>query len=332
MACSAASSVLSSNFGCKPVRSLIVNSSPINNLVFLKSFRGFSRPLQLRASRPSPSSRKSFLVRVSTEDPLIGNEVDLEAETVSDQDSIKGNSEDEDSTEDSNVDDIANAEEKPISPIMISLELFKEALLNNDESKVAEVEYSLLSMEDEKKSLANEVASMSDELSSLKDKVLRISADFDNYRKRTERDRLSLVTNVQGEVVENLLPVLDNFERAKSQIKLETDGEEKISNSYQSIYKQFVEILASLGVVSVETVGSPFDPMMHEAIMREDSSEFEEGIVLQEFRKGFKLGDRLLRPSMVKVSAGPGPAKPEGIGPSGGVEAGIDTSGIRESS
>ncbi|KAF2288126.1 hypothetical protein GH714_004569 [Hevea brasiliensis] len=169
------------------------------------------------------------------------------------------------------------------------------------------------------------VASLTEELSIEKDQVLRISADFDNFRKRTERERLSLVTNAQGEVVESLLPILDNFERAKSQIKLDTEGEAKINNSYQSIYKQFLEILGSLGVLSVETRGNPFDPLLHEAIMREDSVEFEEGIILEEFRKGFKLGDRLLRPSMVKVSSGPGPAKPQQVGSSGGAETASET-------
>eukprot|EP00268_Persea_americana_P018523 TRINITY_DN19274_c0_g1_i1.p1 TRINITY_DN19274_c0_g1~~TRINITY_DN19274_c0_g1_i1.p1 ORF type:complete len:383 (+),score=97.12 TRINITY_DN19274_c0_g1_i1:173-1150(+) len=210
---------------------------------------------------------------------------------------------------------IADTEEKPTSVIMTLLESYIEALANNDKSTVTEIEAFLLSIEDEKKSLENKVAALSQELSSERERILRISADFDNFRKRTERERLSLVTNVQGEVVENLLPVLDNFERAKSQIKVETEGEEKINNSYQSIYKQFNEILTSLGVVPVETVGNPFDPLLHEAIMREESTEFEEGIIIQEFRKGSKLGERLLRPSMVKVSAGPGPAKPEGAGP-----------------
>ncbi|MBA0803469.1 hypothetical protein Gohar_013678 [Gossypium harknessii] len=155
------------------------------------------------------------------------------------------------------------------------------------------------------------MASLSEELSTEKDRVLRIGADFDNFRKRTERERLSLVANAQGEVLENLLPVLDNFERTKAQIKVKTEGEEKINNSYQSIYKQFMDILGSLGVEPVDTVRNPFDPMLHEAIMQEDSTEFEEGIILQEFQKGFKLGDRLLRPAMVKVSAGPGPSKTE---------------------
>ncbi|XP_022718756.1 uncharacterized protein LOC111276985 isoform X2 [Durio zibethinus] len=213
--------------------------------------------------------------------------------------------------EDATGDEGSDFEETTSSAIASLLQSYKEALASNDESKVADIEAFLKSIEDEKVDVEKKIASLLEELSIEKDRILRISADFDNFRKRTERERLSLVTNAQGEVLENLLPVLDNFERAKAQIKVETEEEEKINNSYQSIYKQFMEILGSLGVEPVETVGNPFDPMLHEAIMREDSTEFEEGIILQEFRRGFKLGDRLLRPSMVKVSAGPGPAKPE---------------------
>lgn len=142
------------------------------------------------------------------------------------------------------------------------LQSYKEALANNDEVKIAELESSLKSIEDEKIELEGKIASLSQELTIEKDRILRIGADFDNFRKRTERDRLSLVTNAQGEVVESLLPVLDNFERAKTQIKVETEAEEKINNSYQSIYKQFIEILTSLGVEPVETVGTPFDPLV----------------------------------------------------------------------
>lgn len=234
----------------------------------------------------------------------------------------------EDGTSD---DDINGNEEVPSSAILSSLQLYKEALASNDESRVAEIESFLKSIEEEKISLERKVASLSEELSTDKERLLRISADFDNFRKRTERERLSLLTNAQGELVESLLPVLDNFERAKSQIKVETEGEEKVNNSYQSIYKQFIEIINSLGVVPVETVGNPFDPLLHEAIMREDSNEYEEGIILQEFRKGFKLGDRLLRPSMVKVSAGPGPAKPDKVESSEGNDTVETTEGTADS-
>ncbi|KAJ0243733.1 GrpE protein [Hirschfeldia incana] len=203
----------------------------------------------------------------------------------------------------------AGAEEEEAAVTIALLSSYKEALAENNEEKIVEIEASLKSIEDEKFQLQEKVATLSNELTVERDRLIRISADFDNFRKRNERERLNLVSNAQGEVVENLLAVLDNFERAKSQIKVETEGEERVTNSYQSIYKQFVEILGSLGVVTVETVGKQFDPMLHEAIMREDSAEYEEGIVLEEYRKGFLLGERLLRPSMVKVSAGPGPEK-----------------------
>ncbi|KAK1420668.1 hypothetical protein QVD17_22451 [Tagetes erecta] len=224
----------------------------------------------------------------------------------------EGTTTDGDSTEG----DDAESEESS-SSILASLQSYKEALADNDESKLSEVEAYLKSIEDEKLALGRKLATLSDELSNAKDRVLRISADFDNFRKRTERERISLVANAQGEVVESLLGVLDNFERAKAAIKVENEKEEKINNSYQSIYKQFVEVLGSLGVVPVETTGQPFDPLLHEAIMREESTEFEEGVVIQEFRKGFRIGERLLRPSMVKVSAGPGPEKTEPESPSG---------------
>lgn len=153
-------------------------------------------------------------------------------------------------------------EEEEAAVTMALLNSYKEALAENNEEKIAEIEASLKSIEDEKFQLEDKVASLSNDLSTERDRLIRISADFDNFRKRTERERLNLVSNAQGEVVENLLAVLDNFERAKSQIKVETEGEERVTNSYQSIYKQFVEILGSLGVVNVETVGKQFDPMV----------------------------------------------------------------------
>lgn len=155
-----------------------------------------------------------------------------------------------------------DAEEAPVSAVVASLQSYKEALANNDESKVAEIESFLKSIEDEKILLEKKLLSLSEELSKAKERILRISADFDNYRKRTDNERVSVVTNAQGEVVESLLPILDNFERAKAQIKVETEGEEKINNSYQSIYKQFIETLTSLGVDPVETIGNPFDPLV----------------------------------------------------------------------
>ncbi|KAL3841102.1 hypothetical protein ACJIZ3_025693 [Penstemon smallii] len=298
------SSVTSLNF---PRVSFISSKLPeIRCRIFNPNFNRNSAKL------PSRSFEKflSFAANGETAEAQTETE-EIEPDTVP---GIEGNTDganDEDSSTEGDA-----VEPEPSSAVLASLSLYKEALTNGDEAKVAEVESFLKSVEDEKVDLEKIVATLSQELSSEKVRILRISADFDNFRKRTERERLSLVTNAQGELVESLLPVMDNFERAKVQIKVETEGEEKITNSYQSIYKQFVEIMGSLGVVPVETVGKPFDPMLHEAIMREDSTEYEDGLIIEEYRKGFQLGERLLRPSMVKVSAGPGPAKPETGGPS----------------
>ncbi|XP_057974100.1 uncharacterized protein LOC131162021 [Malania oleifera] len=196
-----------------------------------------------------------------------------------------------------------------LSSLKTLTEAYKEAIIDGDEKTIAEIEAMIYTLENEKNDLAQKVSTLSSEITSGKDKYLRLQADFDNFRKRSEKERLTTRTDAKGEVIESLLLMVDNFERAKQQIKPETEKEKNIDTSYQGIYKQFVEIMKSLNVSAVETVGKPFDPSLHEAMAREESQEFREGIVIQEFRRGFFLGDRLLRPAMVKVSAGPGRKK-----------------------
>ncbi|BBN09338.1 molecular chaperone GrpE [Marchantia polymorpha subsp. ruderalis] len=189
------------------------------------------------------------------------------------------------------------------------LQELRDALAANDEASIASLEEQLKAIGEERDSLGKLVNTLTEEIQTGKERFLRLNADFDNFRKRADAEKSQISNNVRGDVIESLLPMVDNFERAKASIKTETEGEQKIDRSYQSIYKQFVEIMKSLGVVAVETTGKAFDPNLHEAIMREESTEFEEGIVLQEFRRGFVIGSKLLRPAMVKVSAGPGPEK-----------------------
>lgn len=195
------------------------------------------------------------------------------------------------------------------TPTASLLEELKAAIAANDEESFAKFEALVSAVESEKDSLAKQVASLVEESHMARERLLRLNADFDNFRKRSQTEKANLSSSVRGDVIETLLPMVDNFERARSSIVVETDGEEKIDRSYQGIYKQFVELMKGLGVVAVETVGKAFDPNLHEAIMREESSEYAEGIVVQEFRRGFCIGDKLIRPAMVKVSAGPGPAK-----------------------
>lgn len=108
--------------------------------------------------------------------------------------------------------------------------------------------------------MVQNVLTLSTEITSGKEKYIRLQADFDNFRKRSEKERLTVRSDAQGEVIESLLPMVDNFERAKQQLKLETEKEQKIDASYQGIYKQFVEIMRNLRVAVVATVGKPFDP------------------------------------------------------------------------
>ncbi|KAL6527572.1 hypothetical protein OROGR_016662 [Orobanche gracilis] len=190
------------------------------------------------------------------------------------------------------------------------MQVYKKAVLSRDERTLCEVEDLICMMEKEKNQLDEKISGMSTEISSGKEKYLRMQADFENYRKRSEKEKLTVRNDAKGEVIESLLPMVDSFEKAKQQLKLETENEKKIDTSYQGIYKQFVEIMRSLRVSVVPTVGKPFDPSMHEAIAREESQELKEGIVIEEFRRGFYLEDRLLRAAMVKVSSGPGNKKP----------------------
>lgn len=138
--------------------------------------------------------------------------------------------------------------------------MYKDAVLHGDEKTVSDIEEMISTIENEKISLVKKVSEIAAEIVSGKDKYLRLKADFDNFRKRSEKDRLTLTSDVQGEVIESLLPMVDSFERAKQQIKPETEKEKIINASYQGIYKQFVEILRSLRVAVVQTVGNPFDP------------------------------------------------------------------------
>jgi molecular chaperone GrpE len=149
---------------------------------------------------------------------------------------------------------------------------------------------------------------LEENLKATKEQFVRLSADFDNFRKRSATERETLKNSVKGDTMSAMLPLIDNFELAKTQLKLESEGEKKVDAAYQGLYKQMVELFRGLGLEAVAGAGEPFDPELHEAIMREPNEDVPDGTVLEEFRKGFKLGERLLRPAMVKVSFSEEPA------------------------
>lgn len=133
----------------------------------------------------------------------------------------------------------------------------------------------------------------------------RLAADFENFRKRTQKEKEDLELNIKCSMIGQLLPVIDNFERARAHIKPQNDGEMNIHKSYQGVYKQMVECLKQMGVSPMRPEGEPFDPNLHEAVMREPTSEYPEGTVIEELMRGYTLGDRVLRHAMVKVATEP---------------------------
>jgi len=136
-----------------------------------------------------------------------------------------------------------------------------------------------------------------------RDQYRRLYADFDNFRKRVERDKEELEVKLTGKFLEKFLLVLDDFERAEAQITPKSDGEALIHRSYQSVYKQFQKSIKDAGLVRMETVGQVFDPHYHEAIAQEPSPDYDENIVSAELRAGYMFGDRVLRHALVKVSS-----------------------------
>ncbi|HJR61864.1 MAG TPA: nucleotide exchange factor GrpE [Vicinamibacterales bacterium] len=150
---------------------------------------------------------------------------------------------------------------------------------------------------------AGEVQRLQRERDELKDLLLRKTAEFDNYRKRTDRERQTLSESIAAGVLEELLPLVDDLERA---LNADTggDGAEAYRRGVELILKQLDEILRKRGVTPVESLGADFDPYYHQAVSYEPAEGRREGEIIEEFRRGYMLGDRLLRPSMVRVAKG----------------------------
>jgi molecular chaperone GrpE len=150
------------------------------------------------------------------------------------------------------------------------------------------------------------LAVLEKERDTLKEQLLRAVADFDNYRKRIERERRELSDYAATDVLLELLPIIDNFERA---LQAPAGGDEAFKKADEAfkkgvelIHKQMLDLLRKRGVTLIDALGADFDPNVHQAVIHEPSDEHREGEVMQELQRGYKLGDRLLRPAMVKVA------------------------------
>jgi molecular chaperone GrpE len=153
--------------------------------------------------------------------------------------------------------------------------------------------------------LQTQVDSLAAERASLYDQLLRRQAEFENYRKRVERERSVLYQRGRDDVLLQFLPVVDNFERALESLESSEGDAEALRHGVELIHKQFKDALSKFGLEPVESVGQTFDPHLHEAVTTEPSDKHKENTIIEEFQRGYRIGNKLLRPAKVKVASSP---------------------------
>ncbi|MED4016473.1 nucleotide exchange factor GrpE [Sutcliffiella sp. NC1] len=174
--------------------------------------------------------------------------------------------------------------------------------LTEEQEQVVSEEEALNSNEDAELASAKErIAELENKLEDSENRILRLQADFDNFRRRVRLDQEAAQKYRAQNLVTDILPALDNFERA---LQVNTDDEKvkSILQGVEMVHRQLVEALKTEGVEAIEAVGKQFDPNVHQAVMTVEDEEHESNTVVEVFQKGYILKDRVIRPAMVKVS------------------------------
>lgn len=157
----------------------------------------------------------------------------------------------------------------------------------------------------------DQCAQMEKEIATLRDQLLRRQAEFDNFRRRVERERHEHRVNAAMDTVQAVLPVLDGLEQAlKISASTLAAGAQEIHKGVELVQKQLREILEKMGLVRMEVLGKPFDPHLHHAVEMVETTEHEDHTVLEVYQPGYFFQDKLLRPAMVRVAVHPAPASP----------------------
>mgnify|MGYP001177201943 CR=1 FL=1 len=201
----------------------------------------------------------------------------------------------EDSDVQENIEKTNISQDEPIESaenLSCSQETSDSTISNSQSSQIADNEARLEQLEKEHETLKNQ--------------YMRIAADFDNFRKRQTRDNDDLRIQLTCNTLSEVLPVIDNFERARQQLSPEGEEAQALHRSYQGLYKQLVDVLKKLGVAPMRVVGQQFDPNLHEAVLREPSDIHKEDIITEELQRGYHLDGKVIRHALVKVSMGPG--------------------------
>ena len=170
----------------------------------------------------------------------------------------------------------------------------------NENSEVSE-ETTKENNEENTENSENEVNPLQEKYDTLNNQYIRLAADFDNFRKRNEQEREALLKYGAENTLKKMLEVLDNFERGLKAIET-VDDCEKVKECYNLAYKNFTDVLAKAGLETIKAEGEVFDPKFHEAVMQTPSSDVPEHTIIAELQKGYKLGDKVLRPTLVNVA------------------------------
>jgi len=147
----------------------------------------------------------------------------------------------------------------------------------------------------------DDVNKIKKDFENLNNQYLRLAADFDNYRKRQAQERENLINYGKTEAFSKLLEVLDNFDRAEKALK-DSDDANCVKEAFTVLHKQITDSLEKMGLTLIETVGKEFDPNVHDAVMQTPSTEHPDQTIIAELQKGYKLGDKVLRPALVNVA------------------------------
>lgn len=176
--------------------------------------------------------------------------------------------------------DHSNTEEKNTETIKLEKDVTEEIL----EERIEEIKDELQTVIKEKDEYLN--------------KLKRMKADFINYRNRVKKDKEQLEFRTRMEIINSLLPIIDNFERALKSV----DQDSEFLSGVNLIYKQMIDVLKKEGLEIIETEGEEFDPTYHEAVMQVESKEYESGYIVEEIQRGYIMDDKVIRPAMVKVA------------------------------
>lgn len=193
-------------------------------------------------------------------------------------------------------------------------EVLDDLFLDPDEEENAEISAddgeAVVEVQDAAAALQDAVDTLQEELTATQERLVRKAADLENARRRHQREKDELTKYASETVLKEIVPVLDDLERATDHLTQTYDGDASVIQGIEMVTRKFKQVLERRGVVAVEAIGKPFDPQFHEAIQQKADDSVPNNTVVQEFQKGYVLHDRLLRPALVVVSQG-GPPRVE---------------------